>query len=395
MTSHQQAATPNPTRFARQVALKALLLFVLLNLALVAFDPLPLLGRASAYNWLWPGRARLPYAEVPERAYSLSLFQLEAMFASHELARPRPVGEFRVLLVGDSSVWGFLLENDDTLAANINAGRYQLPDGRRVRAYNIGYPILSLTKDLLLLSYARHYQPDLIVWLVTLESFPDEKQLFPPLVQHNPDATRGLIAGHNLRLDPADPRFVDDGLWQRTLWGRRRALADLLRLQLYGALWAATGIDQDIPDTYTPRQEDLDPDHNFHDQQPPALQAERLAFDVLAAGLAEAGGVPVLIVNEPMFVSRGQNSHIRYNYFYPRWAYDDYRRLLADMAAARGWKYLDLWDAVPETEFTDSPIHLTPTGSALLAARLGAAILDEHATWTSARQSTISLPTTR
>ena len=60
--------------------------------------------------------------------------------------------------------------------------------------------------SLLLLSLVRPYQPDLIVWPVTLESFPADKQLFPPLVQHNPGPTRALIARYHLRLNPDDPR---------------------------------------------------------------------------------------------------------------------------------------------------------------------------------------------
>ena len=93
--------------------------------------------------------------------------------------------------------------------------------------------------------------------------------------------------------------------------------------------------------------------------------------------MAEAGATPVLLVNEPMFVSQGENSDLRYNFFYPRWAYDDYRQLLAAEAGARGWTYLDLWQAVANSEYTDSPIHLTPAGSAQFAEVLGAAILAE------------------
>jgi len=47
--------------------------------------------------------------------------------------------------------------------------------GKQARVYNLGYPTMSLTKDLLILSRALHYQPDLIIWLVTLESFPASK----------------------------------------------------------------------------------------------------------------------------------------------------------------------------------------------------------------------------
>jgi hypothetical protein len=169
---------------------------------------------------------------------------------------------------------------------------------------------------------------------------------------------------------------VDPSLWDRTLLGRRRALADLLRLQFYGALWAATGIDQDIPETFTPRMEDLPADTTFHGQAGPDLRAEDMALDVLAAGVAEASATPVIFVNEPMFISQGANSDLRYNFFYPRWAYDDYRALMTAEAEARGWTYVDLWDAVPSTEYTDSAIHLTPAGSRLLAERVGGLIVE-------------------
>jgi hypothetical protein len=369
------AAPPSPVRFLIRVVVKALVLFLALDLLVAVANPLPLLGQVSAYNTLLPGRLRLPYGEKPDRAYNLSLFQLDGLFSSQAVNRPKAADEFRVLLVGDSSVWGFLLPAQQTLAVQLDAARLTTADGRRVRVYNLGYPILSLTKDLLLMSRLDRFDADLIVWLLTLESFPADKQLFAPLVQHNPDATRVLIAKYQLRLDPADPKFVDPSFWDRTLIGRRRDLADLLRLQLYGVLWAATGIDQDIPASYTPRSEDLSADAAFHGLQPPHLSEADLAFDVLAAGIAEAAPAPVLLVNEPMFVSHGQNSDIRYNFFYPRWAYDDYRALLVSQAAARGWQYADLWDAVDNDQFTDSPIHMTAAGTGQLAGRLSVPIL--------------------
>jgi hypothetical protein len=369
-------STRTPAPFLRNVVIKAALLFAAINLLLVVVDPLPALGRLSAYNVLLPGRARLPYGENPERAYNLSLFNLDAMLASHTIARPKAADEYRVVVMGDSSVWGFLLETPDTLSAYLNAADERLADGRQVRVYNLGYPILSVTKDLLLLARLEPYEPDLIIWMVTLESFPADKQLFPPVVQHNAPEVRALITEHGLALDPNDPSLLDPSPWERTLLGRRRDLADLLRLQLYGVLWAATGIDQDIPETFTPRMEDLPADPTFHGLPGPDLRPEDLALDVLAAGVAEAGATPVIFVNEPMFVSQGENSDIRYNFFYPRWAYDDYRELMNAEAAARGWDYVDLWDAVPATEYTDSAIHLTPAGSALLAERVGALIAE-------------------
>ena len=368
-------AAPLPPRFAARVAVKAALLFIVANLVWAALNPLPALSRLSAYNHLFPGRPRLPYVEDPAKAYNLSLFQLDALFGAHVLAAgPKPADEYRVLLIGDSSVWGFLLKPEDTLAARLNAAHLTAPGGKTVRAYNLGYPIMSLAKDLLLLdTAARRYQPDLIVWLVTLESFPADKQLSHPLLQHNPEAVRQLIQRYQLPLDPHDQNFVQPTLWDQTLVGQRRELANVLRLQLYGALWAATGIDQDYPASYDRPLADFEAtDTAFHALPAPPLPAQDLAFSLLAAGVRAAGTVPVLLVNEPIFISQGQNSAQRYNGLYPRWAYDAYRRQLAAQSQPQGWAYLDVWNLVPAAEFTNSIVHLTPAGSQLLADTVGA-----------------------
>jgi hypothetical protein len=83
--------------------------------------------------------------------------------------------------------------------------------------------------------------------------------------------------------------------------------------------------------------------------------------------MANQAGVPVLLVNEPMLISTGQNSEIRYNFFYPRWAYDAWRADLTARARSNGWPLLDAWDLLPPSEFTNSAIHLTPAGEASFA----------------------------
>jgi hypothetical protein len=380
MTASRRPAplAPATPGFALRVVAKAAVLFIVVNLAWAGLNPLPALSQLSAYNGLFPGRPRLPYGEDPAVAYNLSLFELDAMFAAHELsAGPKPADEYRVLLIGDSSVWGFLLRPEDTLAARLNAAHLTAPGGKKVRVYNLGYPVMSLAKDLLLLdTAARRYQPDLIVWLVTLESFPADKQLSHPLLQHNPEVVRQLIQRYQLRLDPQDKNFIQRTFWGQTLVGQRRELADVLRLQLYGVMWAATGIDQNYPATYDRTQSDFEAgDTAFHDLKSPPLTANDLAFDLLAAGVRAAGPAPVLFVNEPIFISQGKNSDIRYDFFYPRWAYDDYRRLLAEQSQKQGWDYLDVWDLVPPSEFTNSPVHLTPVGSQLLADKVAGRLL--------------------
>lgn len=338
---------------------KATILFIAFNLLFSTFSLQPFLGRLTFYNWLLPGRERLPYGDDPERSYNLNLYSLEAMFASHVVSAPKAPDEYRVFVIGDSSVWGFLLQNDDTLTGALNATGLHAADGRRVVFYNLGHPTISLTKDLLILDYAMQYQPDLIIWPVTLEAFPLDKQLSSPIVQNNADRVSRLITSYQLPVAvPATPSFFD-----RTIIGQRRNLADIARLQLYGVIWAATSVDVHIPDEIELRAVDLEPSEDFAGLQPPVLHAEDLAFDVIEAGLQMTGDVPVLIVNEPIFVSDGLNSDIRYNSFYPRWAYDSYRELLQTNASQLGWTYLDAWGAADDAEFTNTPIHLTPQGT--------------------------------
>jgi hypothetical protein len=346
-----------------RIVIKALCLLIVFNFLVIWVDPLPWLGRISIYNRLVPGRERLPYGEQPEKSYNLNLYQLDAMFNAHEIAGAvKSPGEFRVLLIGDSSTWGFLLPPNETLASAINAQKPITSDGRQITVYNLGYPVMSLTKDLLILSRSMRYQPNLVIWLVTLESFPYDKQLFPPLLQHNRQEVLDLIQSNHLDMG----RYISDldnpSFWDKTLIGQRRNLADIFRLQLYSIMWAATGIDQDIPVTIERPMEDLPADQNFHNLKPPHLSENDLAFDILNAGVDLANGTPVMIVNEPMYISRGVNSDIRYNYYYPRWAYDDYRRLLSLHCKSSQWNCVDLWDSIEPGQFSNTAVHLTPDG---------------------------------
>ncbi|MEP7291669.1 MAG: hypothetical protein ABI835_07785 [Chloroflexota bacterium] len=363
--------------FLLRVLLKAAVLFVVCNLVFALLNPIEALGRVSLYNTVLPGRERLPYGENPSEWYNLSLYNVPAMFASHVVTRPKAADEYRVFLIGDSSTWGWRLENRDTYAGIINEAQLTAADGRRVVAYNIGYPIGSLTKDLMLLDEAMQYLPDQIVWLVSLASFSRDVQVDSPITRNNAERVRALIARYNLQLDPQDSRLVETDFLGRTIVGQRRALADWLRLQLYGFSWAATGVDQAIPAEYVPRTSDFDTQIGWENfPEPTTLTADDLAFDVLSAGIERAGDVPILIVNEPTFISSGINSDLRYSLFYPRWVYDEYRRVMSDQVVLHGWRYLDTWDRIDPNEFTDAPVHLSPAGSRQLSGWLGEAITD-------------------
>jgi hypothetical protein len=350
------------------VLLKATLLFVLFNFAFILTHNIPL-GKLSLYNTVFPGRERFPFGETKE-SHNLSLFDLDAMFASHVLAgTTKTPDEYRVFLVGDSSVWGTLLKPEETLAGQLNANPLSAC-GKTIKAYNLGYPTISLTKDLMIIDQAKGYQPDMVIWLTTLEAFPKDKQFESPLVANNAERIRDLIFKYELNASPNDSALVQLSKQEQTFVSQRRAVADLIRLQIDGALWASTGIDQVYPKDYERAQTDLEASTDFHGL---TTLNDALAIDVLDAGM-HAVPVPTILVNEPMLISGGVNSDVRYNFFYPRWAYDAYRAQLTELATQQNWYYLDLWDLVPASEFTNSAIHLTPSGEALLTDRIAEAI---------------------
>jgi hypothetical protein len=353
--------------------IKALLLFILLNLFFAVFST-GRLGNYSGYNLIFPGRERFPFGETPRVAYNFSLYDLDAMFKSLALAgKEKSSKEYRVFIMGDSSVWGTLLRPEETLIGELNSANLNVC-GKQVTAYNLGYPTISLMKDLLLLTRAMQYTPDQIIWLTTLEAFPKDMQMDSPLVANNAESIQDLIDRFGLSLDPADPNLVEWSFFEKTILGKRRYLMDLIRLQLYGVMWGATGVDQLYPSDYPPAAVDLEADETFHGMTTP-LDASTLSLDILKAGFYAAGNVPVMLVNEPILISQGKNSDIRYNFFYPKWAYDQYRELLDKNTRENGWEYLDLWDLVPATEFTNSAIHLTPVGEKMLADEIGKAIV--------------------
>jgi hypothetical protein len=362
-------------RFLRNVLLKGLVLFLILDLA---FATLPTgLGDISLYNHLFPGRLRFPFGEDSSQSYNLSLFNLDAMFASHVIAGgPKPADEYRVIVLGDSSVWGTLLHPEDTLSGQLDAAGLSLC-GKTVHAYNLGYPSISLTKDLMVLDYAKRYHPDFIIWFMTLEAFPADKQLSSPIVANNAARVEDLSARYNLPFDPYDPALVHPDFWDATLIGQRRALADMIRLQMYGAMWSATGIDQTYPVDFQRAQTDLISDNSYHDMRPPILESSDLSFGTIEGAFRIAGATPLLLINEPILISVGKNSNIRYNFFYPRWAFDQWRQMMDDRSASGGWNYLDLWNIVPASEFTNSAIHLTPAGESIVTKRIETTILKQ------------------
>ncbi|BBB48491.1 SGNH/GDSL hydrolase family protein [Pelolinea submarina] len=354
-----------------RILIKAGLFAALFNMAFSLLMNVPI-GSLSLYNHLYPGRERFPFGENPSTSYNLSIYNLDAMIASHEIsAAKKEADEFRVFIVGDSSTWGFLQNPGDTLAGLLDSRSLELND-KNVRVYNLGYPSLSVVKDLMIIDRVKQYDPDLIIWLVTLESLPVDNQLETPLVANNPILVNDLIDRYQLTTFEKIPV-----VWKETtLVARRRELADIIRLQIYGAMWAGTGIDQDYPDEYTPALRDFAVDESFYDFSPYDLDENRLALNVISQTVKLNSDIQFLVVNEPILIAQGENSDIRYDYYYPRWAYDQYRGIIQEKMDKAGINYNDLWDIVPQEYFTNSAIHMDKSGEEILAERIASLIIE-------------------
>ncbi len=341
------------------ILIKTVLFLVLFAVLWNWCQPLRVLNRISLYNIIFPGRERLPFGESPKTAYNFSIGSLDAAFASHKIsgAPAKDPLTLRVIAVGDSSGWGTLLLPEETLCGQLDGKK--LTDGRTVACYNLAYPTLSLTKDYLLLNRAMDFDPDLILWPMTMESFSADNQADNELVRAN-------MEEYYKCFPDAAPETAEVSPVEKSIWGQRREAADWLRLQLYGLMWAGTGIDQNYPDEYPPLRIDQEADPSFHGYEG-ALPDEALAWDVLEKGLALAGETPVLIINEPILISSGKNSEIRYNYYYPREAYDSWHESLTARARENEWNFLDLWDVLETKDFTNTAIHYNAESASYLA----------------------------
>lgn len=354
-----------PNISIRRILIKVVILFLIINFGL-PYLPAGSASKLSLYNHLVPGRQRFPFGENAQKAYNLTIESLPAMFASHVVSQPKAMDEYRVMVIGDSSVWGTLLRPEQTLTGVLNAMNLQTAAGQRVVFYNLGYPTLSLAKDWMFLQAASEFQPDQILWLVTLESFPWDKQWSVPIVQQNLE--RAMLLAEQAPALKEKPAKIGKKFLEGTLIGRRKQIGDWFRLQMYGLLWAATGIDQEYPSDFPAAQVDLKADDTFHGETGWEDPIDTyLAFKVMQAAIESQGNVPVVIINEPILISDGENSDIRYNFYYPRWAYDHYLKALEDFTSNSSIRFLNPWNLIDQQYFSNSAIHLNANGQHQLA----------------------------
>ena len=352
----------NPWR----VLVKGLLLFVVLEYALVW--AVPGLAPLNVYAALNMKRERFPLSTISPADDAQDVGNLDAMFASHTVSNPKAPNEYRVFVFGDSAVWGLQLKPGETLPGQLDA--LNLTCGNKhVRVYNLSFPRSSATKDLMILDTAMQYQPDMILWMITWYALMPKTRIDHWLVTQNPAEFYKL--GH--RFDFL-PKGATAPTWMDTLTSRSRELSRETRFQLYSLVQLATGLDQ-IPGPPEVLPTTLSSDTTFEGLKPPTLHKSQVSLDQIQDFYTLAGNTPVVLINQPILIMKGlENSDVRYNSYYPRWVYDQYREYVNQAAAEQGWNYVDLWNKFPASFYTDTPLHLNPEGQHLLAKALAPSI---------------------
>ena len=344
-----------------RVLIKAFSLFVMINLVYPWINPH--VARISGYNVIFPGRTRLPFG-ITGDPYTITVENLDTMFASHTISARKATNEFRVALLGDSSVWGENLSPSEVISEQWNHLKIQCGD-KVIKTYDLGYPHPSIMKDLVILDKIVEYDPDLIIWFVTLNSLISQRE--NPFLTANQDRVDKILDLYDIPFRGGSKRVgKEPAFFENTLLGQRSNLARQIKLQMLGIIWTATGADtntlhkDEVPDF------DVGDNPRYQGMQPPDDIRDMLLFGAVEAGHSIADPIPVLLVNEPIFVTHEADSKVRYNVTYPRWAYDQYRAALKSQVQTLRWNYLDLWNAIPPAYFSDAGLHLTAYGERLL-----------------------------
>jgi hypothetical protein len=367
----------NPFTSSRQfgrVLIKAIVLLIICDALLIALRVPTAIDRWSIYRAFTPPTSRLGLAlQIGDPAW----WTLDPLLAAHEIAQPKAPDEYRVILLGDSATFCLYCPTRESIPQALTDLGATI-DGKQVRAYNLAYPGSDWLKDSLILKHALKYEPDAIVWLVTAKGSGDQPLPQEPeahLITHlNAAELPALARAYNLTTWETQ-RYADADAWyQQSIWTHGGRLREWL------VLLART-----IRSTLIQPGKDLTDDYLFPGppvtSQPIRSIAEinsslpgydvmpNRQWDLLRAGqqMAREASVPLLIVNEPIYVGGGANSDVNYNSFYERALYDRFRAALTDFVAQHDLHYLDLWNVQPPENFSNTSLHYNAEGNRLVA----------------------------
>jgi hypothetical protein len=332
---------------------------------------------AARSRWCLP-----PVFEEGRRLGSLpnpGIFWLELLLRQHELCwrTSRRPGEIRVVLAGNSSVYGFPLPVKKTFGHLVN--RDFAHRGVPAHLFNLGFAATYQLKDALVIHEALRYDPDVILYPVTLAEF---HHVAPVLLRHvhqffdsNIAALAALVVDLPPGLEEVLTRYRVVLEVHRSLLGwldHLKESGEFLRrvVQRHARSLAPRVNPPSAPVQSVGRQTTYDCPARMADfsQEFSGWQS----WNILAylEYVRNTRGVDVMVVNWPVAHEPVGDC---YNVRYPAAAFAEYNTWLREETAARGLRYVDLHDLLPPRAFLDS-LHVGPSGHRQIADRLATAL---------------------
>jgi hypothetical protein len=305
------------------------------------------------------------------------VFPLELLLRQHEVCwrAPATPDEKRIFAFGNSSIFGFPHSSENSAVGLVNTEFDRL--GVPAHLYNLGFVFTYQVKDAVILNESLQYEPDVIVYGVTLDDLRSAAPMpYPALNKFFEGNVRAVD-----RLAEASPPTLEEPirLYQKALHDDSRAEALWLDLRRFGTFLRVRAADTaeairklwfpDLPEpqpTIDRRSANYDCRETMaHFNMWFARWGEWNLLEYLAE-LKRERGIEVLVVNWP--VNRQPRGEC-YNARYPTTALEQYTGWLERKTRSLGLPYLDLHDALEREDFVDS-VHPTRAGQQKVAARL-------------------------
>jgi len=370
--NQQRAKTSSPAILAGEGVLRCVL--VALCFALTC-------SPAAARPWfclppVFDGGQRLHPLPAPQ------VFWLELLLRQHELCwrAPDQPGELRIVLGGSSGVYGYGLPAEETFGALLN--QHFAAGGIPAHLFNLAFVFPYQVRDALIIQGSLPYEPDVIVYAVTLAEF---IHLAPmPFQAHNQffRANRGLLA--TLIADPppglAEPLRRYSGILTRSSEvpppaDRLREAGTLIRLGAHAHAESLVARVHSPRPRFQPRLTGRQTQYDCADTQRKIAKDYRdwKQWNILAflERLHQTRGIEVLVVGWPIAHEPVGDC---YSVRYTDAAVTDFTQWLAAEAAARGLHYLDLHDLLTPEQFFDS-LHVNAEGHRVIGEHV-ARVLD-------------------
>ena len=368
----------SPRQFVR-VLLKAVALLIIFDVLQMALGLSSALDHWPIYRAFTPPTMRLGLAEqIGDPAW----WRLNVLLDAHEIAQPKAPDEYRVVFLGDSSTFCLYCRAGEAIPKDVTDLGMTI-DGKRVRGYNLAYPGPDWLKDILILKHALHYQPDAIVWLVTAKGSSNQPTPAQPdahlFTRLNADELPELQRRYGFTTWETQ-QYADAAAWyQSSIWLRGGRLRDWFMLLAQSIRTALLNPGQDQTKQYLLPGEPVT-------QRPIRFPAEITSdlpgygtlpndrWELLRVGqrMAQEAGVPLLLVNEPIYIAGGPNSDVNYNSDYERAVYDRFRAAMTQFTREHGLPYLDLWNHLPPEEFSNTALHYNLQGNIHVAQEIAA-----------------------